>query len=389
MVDLPRAVDDLVDAATREAKPRALKSTVEKVLVAFDEAAEAPRNAAVRTIGRALGDIRGRGAQILSLALGALVEGGASPEVTWPIVGANLKGLLDSATSFARAAVEESNDEHVETAIEAVGAAVAAKRPREAAAWKALPSRCLAAVACLTRSKKLRRRLTSDQALHEASWPLSDVVAEVGYLLQALRILDDERLLVLAPDERRGWRVEIDAMPSNAELYILLADALLGGPRPGRLAGERPNPKTVTAIREGLHPTKRYSSAKVPFHLVLWTALDEHGLLPPADPHATDNWIRFEGIPWDIPAAPGKERVVLIQRAPRPLRPVPVAPSFESLRPDLRVAEELSPEEVRRTLLKLGAHAARPHRATPTASTKKAARSKKKRAAKAKTRARA
>lgn len=358
MIDLPRAVDGLVGAATSQVDPRALKGIVEKVLDGFEGAREAEQDAALRTIGRALGKVDGRGAQILALALGALVEGGASPELAWPAVGHDLAGLLDRATAFASAVVKHSGDQHVDTAIERSGAAVAKKKPREADAWKAAPSRCLAAVACLTRSKKLRARVRKDSALQEACWPLSDVVAEIGYLLQTLRIADDETLLVVAPAVGRGWRVAVDAMPSNAELYILLADALVGDPKKGRLAGKRPNARAVAAIREGAHPPKSASSVVLPFHLVAWTALHADGSLPPADPDENDHWIWMEGIPADIPVAPGNERVVLIQDAPYS-RPIPVAPSFESLRPDVRLVAELSPAEVERTLVKLGKAAAK------------------------------
>ena len=309
--------------------------------------------------------------RFLSLALGALVESGASPELAWPAVGKDLAGLLDQATAFASAAVKHAKDEHVDTAIESSGAAVAKKKPREGEAWKALPSRCLAAVACLTRSKKLRKRAGKDETLLEAAWPLSDVVSEVGYLLQALRIVDDETFLVLAPDARRGWRVTVDAMPSNAELYILLADALLGDGKPGskargpaRLPGKRPDPKAVAAIHEGAHPPKSASSVKLPFHLVAWTAVEEGGSLPPADPHETDHWIWMEGIPADIPPGAGKERVVLLQDAPYP-RSIPVAPSFDSLRPEVRIAGELSADEVDRAMLTLGKAAAKARPAKP------------------------
>ncbi|MBX3225277.1 MAG: hypothetical protein KF795_32530 [Labilithrix sp.] len=373
MSDLARAVDDLVSAATRAVEPRALKSVVEKVLDGFDEAPAAARDAALKAIGRALGKVDGRGAQILSLALGALVESGASPELAWPAVARNLAGLLDDATAFARAAVLHAKDDHVDTAVEASGAAVAKKKPREAEAWKALPSRCLAAVACLTRSKTLRARSRKDVALQEAAWPLSDVVSEVGYLLQALRIVDDETLLVLAPDAQRGWRVTVDAMPSNAELYVLLADALgAAKARDERLLGKRPDPKAVAAIREGGIPPKSASSVKLPFHLVAWTAVASDGSLPPADLGATEHHVWMEGIPADIPAGPGKERVVLLQTAPR-ARPIPVAPSFESLRPEVRVSAELPAAEVARVLRQLGRAASRTHAAHDEAPPKKKA----------------
>src|SRR5690606_11097814 len=153
----------------------------------------------------------------------------------------------------------------------------------------------------------------------------------------------------------------------------------------GRLAGERPSPKAVAAIRDGRHPAKGAASAKVPFHLVAWTAIERDGSLRPADRSNTsraEHWIRMEGIPRDIPATGTraskiKERVLLLQKAPPATRAVPVAPSFESLPPNVKVSEELSSAEVRRTLLRLGAAAAPAPNAPAKAKAKTAARPKK------------
>src|SRR5262249_50292252 len=146
------------------------------------------------------------------------------------------------------------------------GAEIAKKKPREAAAWNALPSRCLAAVACLVRSKTVRAKERKSEHLAALAWPLSDAVAEVGYLLQALRIVDDETLLVLAPDVGRGWRVSVDGLASNAELYILLADTLAFDPKQKGVA-KRPDPRALAAIRDGVSP-KKPTSVRVPFQLV-------------------------------------------------------------------------------------------------------------------------
>lgn len=383
MVDLPRAVKDLVAAATSEVEPRSLRPVVEKVLSAFDDAGEPARDAALRALGRALAGVEGRGAQILCLALGALVESGASPELAWPGVTGNLADVLGRATAFATQTVKQAKNDDVEAAIEAAGALVAKKRPRDGDAWKALPSRCLTAVACLTRSKKLRARLRRDEELAVAAWPLSDVVPEVGFLLQALRIVDDETFLVLAPDVGHGWRVTIDAMPSNAELYVLLGDALIGDPKRGRLAGKRPDARAVAAIRTGGMPPKRASTVTLPFHLVTYRALKSDGSLPAANPDHTDAWIWMEGIPADIPSF-GKERVIFVQPPPY-TRPIPVAPPFEALTPDVRITEELSSDDVQRILRKLGKAAAHTHTASP----KSAAKTKKGKAPVAKKAARA
>lgn len=344
MVDLVRAVSDLVAAATSGTEPRALRRVVEKVLDAFEEAPEAAREAAIRKIGRALAGAEGQGAQVLCLALGALVEGGASPELAWPAVGRGLRELLEEATAFAVAAVERAKDTHLDAAIEAVGAEVARKNPRQAAAWNALPSRCLTAVACLTRSKELRARTRRTRILAEAE-PLSDVVAEVSYLVQALLVVDDAELVVLAPAAGRAWSVAIDEVATNADIYVLLADALLGDPRKG-LAGKRPDAAAVAAIRGGATKAKkRPASVRLPFHLVRVDAVARGGA--PTDPA---NRVPPDGLPGEIPAL-GKQRIVILEPgAAKVALPSPV----EGLSPKLRVVEELSRAKVNALLRDLG-----------------------------------
>ncbi len=356
MVDLPRAGKDLVEAATSEVDPRELRPTVEAVLDAFDGAKEAARLAAVEAIGAALAKVEGRGAQILCLALGALVEAGASPEAAWPAVGRDLAERLDGATAFATAVVSESGEDDVEAAIEAAGAAVAKKRPKHGDHWKSAPSRCLAAVACLARSKTLRIQARKGDTLVDAAWPLSDVVAEIGALLQALRIADDEELVVLAPEAKRGWRVAIDAMPSNAELYVLLADAILGDAKSG-LPGRRPDAKIVAKVRAGEEPGAKTQTVTLPFHLVAWTAVEEDGTLPPGDSDDREHWVWAEGLPTDIQPL-GKERIVLLQDAPLPI-PTPLVPSFDGLSPELRVLETLPADVVQGYMRRLGQAAAK------------------------------
>lgn len=353
MVDLSPAARDLVTAATSQAEPQELKRSVEKTLDAFEKAPSAARNAAVRSIARALPLVEGRSAQVLCLALGALVEGGAPPELVWPAVGGDLHAVLDHATAFAAAAVKKANDRHVDTAIEVAGSAVARKMPLEANAWNALPSRSLTAVACLLRSKKVRAQVRGDIELQESAWPLSDAVSAVGDLLQALRIIDDETLVVLSPELKRGWHVAVDSLASNAELYILLADALVGDAKKGRLAGKRPDRRAVNALHTGRNPPAAAASVLAPFRLLEWIASADPAWASASDD--SDQVIQMEGLPADIPLW-NETRVVLLQ--PRPYaEPIPAVPSFESLRPDVQVIGELSSTDVERAMTKLTAAA--------------------------------
>lgn len=258
MADLKTSVKDLVTAATSEVDPKALKTKVEAVLAAFDDAPEKPRAAALKTIGDALGKAQGRGVQILALALGALVESGASAEAAWPAASKGLAAVLEQATAFAHAAVATSGEEELENALEKSGAAVAAKMPAEGAAWKAVPARCLAAVACLTRSKAARDEARAEGELADAAWSLSDALSEVGALLATLEVLDDATLLVV--EGKKGWKVRVDGLSTNAELYLLLADVL----------EKKVDASVLRALRAGEPPKKK--SVAVPFSL----GLDPH-----------------------------------------------------------------------------------------------------------------
>lgn len=255
MADLKTSVKDLVTAATSAVDPKAIRAKVEAVLVAFDEAEAKPRVAAVKTLGDALGKVEGRGAQVIALALGALVEGGASAEAAWPAAAKGLGAILEQATAFAHAAVSASGEEELESALEKSGAAVAAKMPVEGAAWKAVPARCLAAVACLTRSKAARIRAREDGELSDAAWSLSDAIAEVGALLQALDTLDDATFFVV--EGKKGWKVRVEGVSTNAELYLLFADLLK----------KKVDAKTIAAVRAGESPKKK--SIVLPFSLGL------------------------------------------------------------------------------------------------------------------------
>ncbi len=392
--ELARRVEHLVGAATPDANPRELQKTVEEVLNAFDGATRAAREAAVRAIAKALTRTEGRGAQILSLTLGALVEGGAPPELAWPAISRDLKITMNGAIDFAAAAFKSAK---TEAAARAAIATVERRKPKAAAAWSSLPSRCLAAVACLTRSKALRAKTREDETLFAAAWSLSEVVPEVGLMLQAMRILDDATLLVLAPGLGRGWHVALDGVPSNLELYVLLADALGGRKEPGAnrdgLGGKRIEAKAVSVIK-GAAPPKKPPVATFGFELVAWTAVRSDGSIAPAHDHhdhehdhgAHDHdhdEIPLEGYPADIPML-GEQRVVLVRKSAVPEK-VEVEPTFEAVRPELSILETLAPGDVVRTMIRLAQAAAvvhessgaRPAKSSVTPPKKKPEKSKK------------
>src|SRR5262245_16104656 len=122
MPALADAASELVRAATMEGSDRELRAAVDDVLAAFDAKDRAGTRSALHTLGAALGRSDGRSAQVLALALGALVESGAPPDEAWPAVAHGLEETLERATSFAAACVKKAKNELVELALEAAAA---------------------------------------------------------------------------------------------------------------------------------------------------------------------------------------------------------------------------------------------------------------------------
>lgn len=329
MADLGSKVSELVTAATDDVDPKTIKGTVEAVLVAFDRAKPKDRDAAVAALGKALGKTEGRGAQVICLALGALVESGAAPDLAYPAIAKGLPAILAGAQSFAKAALKKAKTHDLAEAI-AGAAALAKKRPAEAAAWKELAPRCLAAVACLVRSPAARAKAAKDGKLLHAIEHLAELVPEVAALSQAARILDGAELVILAPAIGRGWRAKIAEVASNTELYVLVASAIVGK---DRWPGKAPGAKVVKAIAESTLP-KADLDYIAPFHLA-----------------TPDGALDGEGVPADLPRI-GKALVVLVQE-PALEEPLAIAPPFDALRPRLVVTGELTAKEIEKLVAKL------------------------------------
>ncbi|MBS2014349.1 MAG: hypothetical protein JST00_15790 [Deltaproteobacteria bacterium] len=332
MSGVAKAVERLVTAATSGAKDAALRAAVNDVLESFDASNTKDVKAALGALEGGMAKAEGRAAQVLNLALGALVEGGASADLAWPAASRGLEGALHDATRFARACVEKSKKPVVAEAIAAAGAAVAKKDPRAADAWLSLPSRCLSAIACLTRSKKLREAEHASGALSEAVYALEDAVEEAGFLSQALRILDGT-VVLLHPESGRAFRLAVTELSSNIELYVLGVDALIAA---GKLEGARPDPRAVKVLLDPEHLPKKPPTVVTSFHLSPWPGLEE---------------LWLDASPYDLPlyADPPKagrvktnagDRVVTLEDSDH-AHVVVVEPSFPALRPKVELAGEL------------------------------------------------
>jgi hypothetical protein len=374
MSDLGLAVKHLVEKTTTGGKDWELREAVDGVLRAFNPKDAKGTAAAMGVLGKGVKAAEGRAAQVLLLALGALVESGASPELAWPALVHGLIATLDGAARYAQACHDRVDHHALDEAVTSEREPVKKKMPKETAAWDLLRSKCMAATACLTRSPKLREKVRASGKLMKAADPLVDYVDEVTAFSRVLRIVHDEPLLVIHPEKRKGWRFTMRDLSTTTELYVLLLDAIVGDPKKGLLAAKRPNPKAVTTIKDPDNAPKNTAMLDVPFHTVAWTGLLPDGTLP--DPKSEDvehqNWVWLEGVPAEIPPFEG-ERVILLQ-GPVMKREVEVPVPYDALFPSLKPRGKVSAAEVDRLLEKMTKASTKLRKATKPAKKRAVAR---------------
>lgn len=280
---------------------------------------------------------------MVAAACGALVEQGAHPYIAVHAIITRLGEALGEASQFVSACVERARAEGIpeSEAIDRYGAGLARTMSVQANAFSAMEIFCRPAVAMISRSKRARRAANDEgrMASRLRRFPLHHDM--IHWLSQLLTVLDDEELIVIHPDYRRGYRVQIEGIAGNHQLFVLLEDALIGDEAAGWLGGDRPRPQTVEAARQ----YNQYNQATphvFAFHYANWRALNAAGVVEVGD--NAETWLWPEGVPSDIPRFDGV-RVVLLGDAPY-TRPFGITSIFEGLEPALTVAEKLTPEDV-------------------------------------------
>jgi hypothetical protein len=358
MSDLGAAVKHLVEIS-KTGTDWELRQAVEAVLRAFKPKDAKGTKAAMAVLGKGVKAAEGRAAQVLLLALGALVEAGADPELAWPSIEHNLKATLEGASLFAQACLDRVDHLAMDEATKSEREPVKKKMPRETAAWDLVRSKCMAATACLARSPKLRAKVMKTQTLLKAAAPLIDYVEEVTAFSKVMRVLDHESLVVIHVEQRKGWRFVMEDIATNVELYVLLLDHIVGDPKKGLLKTKRPNPKAVKTIKDPDRAPDEPVLQDVPFHTVAWPGLLPDGTLPEPTGKEVEhfNWVWLEGVPGEIPPFE-RERIILLQ-GPVMKRDVEVDVPYDPLLPALKPKGKLSTAEVDRMLAKMTAFSAK------------------------------
>ncbi|MFL9658669.1 hypothetical protein ACJ7VE_33700 [Streptomyces sp. PB17] len=140
-------------------------------------------------------------------------------------------------------------------------------------------------------------------------------------------VLDGEQVLVVDPDSRRGYVLTMSGISDNGQLYILLADRLIGDPGDGWVAGIRPSPQWVDAATSGSPYLTSSAPARTSF-----TILDGYG-----------NEVSADGVPADITLLNGVR--VLVLSPVRRQYVLNAGRMFERMRPTLSLKGILQPAE--------------------------------------------
>jgi hypothetical protein len=309
------------------------------------------QNEALRRMADAIAATDHARASAVAIGCGAIVENGGDPDLAIGPILAHLPETLAGAAVFIdaceKAAEQEKSagegdaegeeEEEEGDVVDRFGYQVAQELPEQGQAWLSLRPMSLGAIAMLGRSPQARLQARGMEHLLDRAGYLAGRHPQVSFLHLMLRVLDNEELLVLHPETKRGYQVRISGIADNFQLHLLLADTLIGDPARGLLPGQRPDPRAVAAARD--QPVdRRARTAQGVFNLWTWQGLRPDATLP-SGMEDSAHWLWNEGTPADIPHFDGV-RVVLLGPPPY-ARSWNASRRFDGMHAELRLEEVL------------------------------------------------
>jgi hypothetical protein len=231
-------------------------------------------------------------AAVMAMVGGTLVEFGADPvELAGPLF-ARLPGFLALAESVSGQVGKISPEKAFAT------------NPDGVKAWHGLSLMMLPTMAVLTRSMAHRQAARASAELLRGIAAMREQNREASFVSQVLGFTDGMELVVLHPDEGKGFRVALEAVNTNFHLFTLLQGSLIGG---GHLPGAARDPE-LTGVATGAVPHKRLLSDTAVWQFYAWAALVTDRT---SAQDSMKTWIWGKGKPEDIPKFEGTRVVVL------------------------------------------------------------------------------
>ncbi|MFM9578132.1 hypothetical protein [Streptomyces caniscabiei] len=182
------------------------------------------------------------------------------------------------------------------------------------------------------------RAAVADDVKDELRRYASAVVArsqEAAWVQALAAVLDDEPLIVIDSSVRRAYALRMSGLADMGQLYILLADRLIGDSDEPLVAGERPLSRWTEAATDGPPSLGQDEPAKLAFRL-----FDAHGA-----------YFGPERLPADIKRVHGTR--LLILQPPNGTVLLGAGRMFERMTPTLLLDRVLRPEETQSWLNRL------------------------------------
>lgn len=311
---------DQFGKAVRAQDPPAAERAFAQLHRAVGKAGAAESREAGPRLAALLGDVPPGPRATVAVIVGACVERGADPVACAPGILAGATEAFAVAAEFCARWAEtgggelpDSDGEHTDEIAERVGHHLAV-------GWFSLPEWEMAAVAVLG-AAAVRRTAEGKAELLAGVERVAEASGDAfKCLTYALRVLDDEPLVVLHRESGTGFALRMSGIGDNFQLHTLLAGVLVGGKH---VPGEAPSEREVAVCRDadGMVPTTGA------FNLV----------------GADGTWIFNEGTPTDIALVDGVRLLVL---DPSPYRRSwDAGRFFPGMRGDLVLERVLGAEE--------------------------------------------
>lgn len=156
-------------------------------------------------------------------------------------------------------------------------------------------------------------------------------------------VLMNEKVVVIHPEEKKGYVVRISGVSDNHQLHTILRDVLCGLGEGERLQGTRPSPDVMECLTNPKAPQQLSKQISGEWDMIHWVA----ALGKPEEVNIKD-FIWGEGVPADISKFRG-ERVVLLRR-PVYNRGWNCVRVFRPLAAQVKLERVMTPEEVQKYL---------------------------------------
>lgn len=306
-------------------------------------------------------------ASVLAVQLGSLIEHGANPHPLGDAMVHRLAIDFTAARKFAEMLDAEGTKEP-EDAPRAVLAAAGKRDPHGAAAWAGQQLSTAAAMTAWSRHPLSRRVAARTPELAANAAYLGAHGGYAYFISELLHSADGEHVLVLSPEQRKGFLVELFAVRNMCHLFALCEDALVGDPANGLLEGPKLDAE-VAAVARSERMLEKEMTFPIAWHYEYWFGVHPDAAAAITGLHPAIG--AMIGIEAQLRHLPLTRNQAIILMRPRKVgsRTCKVSdffpPIHDALRSGVLIRHELSPEEVDTTIAELRADAEKAAGITP------------------------